>query len=94
MGTGNLESFGGTRGILLGRSLQEHKFIITKTFSVTQVSAGRDRCLRSSARGRRSPESACDECGEEYSYGPTDLVRLKWNWPGAFQPHPRFLSVC
>ncbi len=32
----------------------------------------------------------CDECGEEYAYGPTDLVRLKMELAASFKPHPLF----
>jgi hypothetical protein len=33
----------------------------------------------------------CDECGEEHSYGPTDVVRLQMEVATDFRPHPLFL---
>lgn len=33
----------------------------------------------------------CDECGEEYSYQPKDLVRIELELPDSFTPHPLFL---
>lgn len=32
----------------------------------------------------------CDECGEEYSYQPKELVRIELGYPPSFTPHPRF----
>lgn len=33
----------------------------------------------------------CDECGAEYSYKTTDLVRVELDPPESFTPHPLFL---
>lgn len=32
----------------------------------------------------------CDDCGEEYSYQPKELVRIELECPGSFTPHPLF----
>jgi hypothetical protein len=32
----------------------------------------------------------CDECGQEHSYEPTDVVRLEFEPPNGFTIHPRF----
>jgi hypothetical protein len=32
----------------------------------------------------------CDECGEELSYDPADVVRLEFEVPVGFTTHPRF----
>jgi hypothetical protein len=32
----------------------------------------------------------CDECGEEYSYQPKELVRIELEYPPSFTPHPQF----
>lgn len=33
----------------------------------------------------------CDGCGREYSYKPSDVVRVQLEWLGCFVPHPLFL---
>ena len=33
----------------------------------------------------------CDECGQEYSYQPKDLLRTELELPESFIPHPFFL---
>lgn len=33
----------------------------------------------------------CDECGEEYTYAPKDLLRFELEPPKVFSPHPLFL---
>lgn len=32
----------------------------------------------------------CDQCGEEYSYQPKELVRMELEVPLSFTPHPLF----
>jgi len=32
----------------------------------------------------------CDDCGEEYSYEPADVLRLEFELPDGFVTHPRF----
>jgi len=32
----------------------------------------------------------CDECGEEYSYDPVDVVRFQMQLASDFKPHPLF----
>jgi len=32
----------------------------------------------------------CDECGKEYSYKPSDLLRCDIEPPESFEPHPLF----
>jgi hypothetical protein len=32
----------------------------------------------------------CDECGEEYSYRPEEVLRYELNAPESFMPHPLF----
>jgi hypothetical protein len=32
----------------------------------------------------------CDECGEERSYGPAEVLRLESERPSSFTPHPLF----
>lgn len=32
----------------------------------------------------------CDDCGEEYSYEPKELVRIELECPASFTPHPLF----
>jgi hypothetical protein len=32
----------------------------------------------------------CDDCGQEYSYEPKDLVRIQLEDPEPFTPHPLF----
>ena len=32
----------------------------------------------------------CDECGEEYSYQPKELVRIELECRASFTPHPMF----
>ena len=33
----------------------------------------------------------CDDCGQEYSYLPKELMRIELELPDAFTPHPFFL---
>ena len=33
----------------------------------------------------------CDDCGEEHSYEPTEVLRLELEIPTGFVTHPRFL---
>ena len=33
---------------------------------------------------------ACDECGEEHSYEPEEIVRLEFEVSAGFATHPRF----
>jgi hypothetical protein len=33
----------------------------------------------------------CDECGEAYSYEPSDVLRFAMQLPQSFKPHPRFV---
>ncbi len=35
-------------------------------------------------------EVRCDECGESYSYKPTELRRIEMDLPESFAPHPLF----
>jgi hypothetical protein len=32
----------------------------------------------------------CDECGQEHSYEPADVLRIEMELPEAFTTHPRF----
>jgi hypothetical protein len=32
----------------------------------------------------------CDECGEEYSYKPKEIMRVELEHPASFKPHPLF----
>ena len=32
----------------------------------------------------------CDDCGQEYSYHPKELVRIELEVPAHFTPHPLF----
>ena len=32
----------------------------------------------------------CDECGEQHSYEPAEVLRLELELPESFTPHPRF----
>ena len=32
----------------------------------------------------------CDDCGQEYSYKPKELVRIQLEYPESFTPHPLF----
>ena len=32
----------------------------------------------------------CDECGEEHSYDPGEVLRLEFELPNGFTTHPRF----
>jgi hypothetical protein len=32
----------------------------------------------------------CDECGEELSYEPAEVLRLELELPASFTPHPLF----
>jgi len=32
----------------------------------------------------------CDECGQEYSYHPKDVMRVEFDPPDSFMPHPLF----
>jgi hypothetical protein len=32
----------------------------------------------------------CDDCGQEYSYQPKELVRIELEYPPSFTPHPLF----
>ena len=32
----------------------------------------------------------CDECGQEHSYEPDKVLRVEFECPAAFTPHPRF----
>jgi len=36
-------------------------------------------------------KAKCDECGHENSYKPEDVVRLEFQLPESFTPHPRFV---
>jgi hypothetical protein len=33
----------------------------------------------------------CDDCGQEYTYKPKDLLRIELELPESFTPHPLFL---
>ena len=33
----------------------------------------------------------CNDCGQEYTYHPKDLLRVELESPDAFTPHPYFL---
>jgi len=33
----------------------------------------------------------CDECGQEYSYKPKELLRIEFDLPDGFTPHPSFV---
>jgi hypothetical protein len=35
-------------------------------------------------------EVRCDECGEQYSYAPKELMRIELDLPESFTPHPFF----
>jgi hypothetical protein len=35
----------------------------------------------------------CDECGEERSYEPDEVLRVEMNLPDAFTPHPLFSTT-
>ena len=35
----------------------------------------------------------CDECGEEYSYEPEEVLRVELQLPENFATHPRFLQT-
>lgn len=35
----------------------------------------------------------CDDCGQEYSYHPKDLVRIELDLPDSFTPHPSFVEL-
>jgi len=35
----------------------------------------------------------CDECGEEYSYKPEDVLRVEHTLPESFTPHPFFKDL-
>ena len=35
----------------------------------------------------------CDECGQEYSYEPGEVLRLELELPASFKPHPAFSAV-
>ncbi len=35
-------------------------------------------------------KARCDECGEEYSYKPSELLRLEMEMPESLAPHPLF----
>ncbi len=32
----------------------------------------------------------CDDCGQEYTYGPREILRAELEPPQGFQPHPMF----
>jgi len=32
----------------------------------------------------------CDDCGQEYSYGPREILRAEFDPPHDFKPHPLF----
>lgn len=32
----------------------------------------------------------CNDCGQEYSYEPQDVLRFELELPASFTPHPRF----
>jgi len=32
----------------------------------------------------------CDDCGQEHSYDPGDVMRVEMDLPESFTPHPRF----
>lgn len=32
----------------------------------------------------------CNDCGQEYSYAPKELVRIQLEYPESFTPHPSF----
>ena len=84
VGTGCL----GQSDVLLGRGVQEH-----------QVSQARKHDVRTqdpSCGDGRLPVSGpflvqCDDCGEEHSYEPTEVLRLELEIPTGFVTHPRFL---
>lgn len=33
----------------------------------------------------------CDECGQEYSYKPKEILRIQLEYPECFTPHPMFV---
>lgn len=33
----------------------------------------------------------CDDCGQEYTYKPKDLLKIELELPESFTPHPLFL---
>ena len=35
-------------------------------------------------------EARCDDCREQYSYKPQELVRMEMDLPASFTPHPLF----
>jgi hypothetical protein len=39
----------------------------------------------------RSFDVRCDECGQQYSYKPKELVRIELDLPDSFAPHPLFI---
>ena len=58
----------------------EHKIPLGETDAYLPPPALDDRiCVR------------CDDCGQEYTYNPRDLVRVELEFPDSFAPHPFFL---
>ena len=40
--------------------------------------------------GGLHPLQGCDECGKEYVYKPTEVLRVEQEPPASFTPHPLF----
>ncbi len=48
--------------------------------------------LTPEAVGRAAFRARCGECGEEYEYGPDEILRVEQSPPESFTPHPLFLD--
>ena len=80
----------GESELLLGGDMQECQDSSQREHDVrTQNSTCRDRSFEP------LPVSGpflvqCDECGEEHSYDPAEVLRLEFELPNGFTTHPRF----
>ena len=87
--SGQLESLGGSEQYLRVVVCKNCKFHNHQNlFSEHKIPLGETDALEAPPEVDDRLKVRCDECGEEYSYGPTDLVRLKMELAAGFQPHP------
>ena len=59
-------------------------------FNVHRIPLGETDTVTSRPPIKKSFAVRCDECGKEYSYKPSDVLRWEMEVPLPFVPHPLF----
>jgi hypothetical protein len=80
----------GKRHLLLGGNLQERQ-----GSSRDEILVGHKIPLAETDAFESLPvtipfEVKCNECGHEFSYTPEEVMRVEFQIPSSFTPHPRF----